>query len=212
MTADTPPAFTRPEHRVSQKTQKLGMILFLISLGVLFAATMFVYVLVRLVFGTDQPAIGYMRDELANPLLFLSTIVVLAASATMHLCVKSIQRERRQQFIRWLIVTDVLAIAFVAIQIPAMLGILSHHIGSNVDGDGVLAASPDRFFGVSMFLILLHALHVVGGIIYLAFVTVRAKAGTYDHENYRGLANAALYWHFLDVVWIIMFGTLLALG
>ncbi|MEM6561076.1 MAG: cytochrome c oxidase subunit 3 [Planctomycetota bacterium] len=208
---EQPEPFTRPDHHVSQKTQKLGMILFLISLGVLFASTMLVYVLVRLVFGTEQPEIGYMRDELSNWKLFLSTIIVLAASVTIHFSVKAIQFERREPFIRWLLITDVLAIAFVIVQIPAMMGILEHHGGStNVDGQ--LFASPDRFFGVTMFLILLHALHVVGGIVYLIVVTAKAAAGGYDHENYRGVAHAALYWHFLDVIWILMFGILLALG
>lgn len=187
------------------------MILFLVSLGVLFASTMLVYVLVRLVFGAEKPEIGYMRDELANWKLFLSTIVVLAASATIHFSVKAIQRERREPFMRWLLVTDLLAVAFVAIQIPAMIAILQYH-GGSTNTDGELIASPDRFFGVTMFLILLHALHVVGGIIYLLIVTAKAASGKYDHENYRGVAHAALYWHFLDVVWIIMFGTLLILG
>ena len=60
--------------------------------------------------------------------------------------------------------------------------------------------------------VLLHAAHVLGGIIYLAVVTVRAYRGVYDHEHFVGVRHAALYWHFLDVVWILMFGTFLLLG
>jgi heme/copper-type cytochrome/quinol oxidase subunit 3 len=60
--------------------------------------------------------------------------------------------------------------------------------------------------------VLIHALHVLGGVIYLAIVTQRALAGRYDHEHYTGVKHAAMYWHFLDLVWLMMFGTFLVLG
>jgi cytochrome c oxidase subunit 3 len=60
--------------------------------------------------------------------------------------------------------------------------------------------------------VLLHAAHVVGGIILLALVARKAFRGGYDHEHHLGVHHAALYWHFLDIVWLVMFGTMLGLG
>ena len=68
-----------------------------------------------------------------------------------------------------------------------------------------------RFVALFM-LILLHALHVVGGIIYLIMVQVGAVSGLYDHESHAPVKHAAIYWHFLDIVWILMFFTLKLLG
>ena len=67
-------------------------------------------------------------------------------------------------------------------------------------------------YGLVFFLILVHALHVVGGIVALGIVTFRARRRKYDHENYMGVQFAARYWHFLDVVWIGMFTMFLVMG
>jgi len=61
-------------------------------------------------------------------------------------------------------------------------------------------------------LILLHAMHVVGGIIAMAVVIPHAFMGRYDHEDYLGLKHAALYWHFLDAVWVVMFAVFMITG
>ena len=206
-TAPTP----RPrDHVVSHRTQTFGMLIFLFALAVLFAATMLIYLLLRLVLGAEQPDLGYLRDSISNWKLFFSTGLVLAASVTIHLAVAAIRQERRPAFIRWLFATDVLAIGFVAVQVPAMLGLLNLH-RPPIEEPGAIV-SPDRFYALVVVLIALHALHVVGGIVYLAAVSKKASDGGYDHEDYQGVYHAALYWHFLDVVWIVMFAMLLIVG
>jgi heme/copper-type cytochrome/quinol oxidase subunit 3 len=62
------------------------------------------------------------------------------------------------------------------------------------------------------FLILVHALHVIGGIITLIRVAYRARKDVFDHENYQPVRHTAMYWHFLDAVWMVMFVTFLAIG
>ena len=54
-------------------------------------------------------------------------------------------------------------------------------------------------------LIFVHAVHVVGGLVALGIILVRANAHAYDHEHYAPVANLALYWHFLDGVWVVLF-------
>jgi len=66
-----------------------------------------------------------------------------------------------------------------------------------------------RLEGLLFVLILLHALHFLAGMIALTAVTVRGLMGRYDHEYHGGVRMCALYWRFLDVVWIALFGTFL---
>jgi heme/copper-type cytochrome/quinol oxidase subunit 3 len=67
-----------------------------------------------------------------------------------------------------------------------------------------------RVYGLIFFLILLHALHVLGGMVTLTHVTVKAHRGAYERVGvgHDPIRLTALYWHFLDGVWIVMFGVL----
>ncbi|HEX6985289.1 MAG TPA: cytochrome c oxidase subunit 3 [Planctomycetaceae bacterium] len=71
------------------------------------------------------------------------------------------------------------------------------------------APRPPRLEGLVFVLILLHALHFIAGMVGLTVVTVRGLAGRYDHEYHGGVRLCAVYWRFLDVVWIALFGAFL---
>ena len=196
----------RPGHVVPAKAQTFAMAFFLASLGMLFGATMVGFIIIRLA-GTGRPELGFLRPALTNWKLFTSTTIVLLASVTIHLAIARVRHERIASFKRYLLATDVLAALFVAIQTPAMLALL------RLDHAGVAGGQrPESLYAFVFILILIHALHVVGGVVYLAIVTTRAYAGRYDHEHHTGVRHAALYWHFLDIVWLFMFGTLMVLG
>ena len=176
------------------------MWLFLAALAVLFGTTMLLYIIVRTYF-PNRPPFGQLHFP---PELWVSTALVLAASLTIHLAVKNVRRERLAAFRLWMVVTSVLAVLFCAVQTPAMISLFHQH--------QVARATGLTLYGVVLFLILIHALHVVGGIIYLGIVTCKAFRNRYDHESYVGPRHAAMYWHFLDVVWLFMFATLLIFG
>ena len=196
------------EHMVPAKVQTFGLWLFLIGLSILFGSAMLVYVLIR-ARGQGMPEIGAFRAALSSPLLYLSTIVVILASIAIHQAVRQVRRERQAGFLRWLYITDALALLFIAIQTPAMILLLSRDLGQATEAGGI---RETRLYGILFFYVLIHAAHVVGGMIYLGLLTYRARAGRYDHEHYTGVKHAAMYWHFLDVVWLLMFGTFLLLG
>jgi heme/copper-type cytochrome/quinol oxidase subunit 3 len=153
-----------------------------------------------------SPDIGELRSVLP-PSLWVSTGLVLAASVTISRSLSNVRRERQKPFRAWLAVTLVLAVLFVVVQAPSLWSILSEHFtrSKNVD-------APMALVGAMFFLIVVHALHVLGGIISLSWVMYRAGQNAYDHEHHMPIRHTALYWHFLDVVWMLMFGTLLALG
>lgn len=200
-------------HVVSARVQTFGMILFLITLTMLFGSTMLLYVILRLRAGDTEP-LGGLRGDLTNPKLFASTLIVLTASLTIHMAVLRIRREQFDSFLRWLIATDVLALAFLAVQTPAMIQLLASQPAIPPDTPTLAAGGNPvtQLYKLLFVLVLIHALHVLGGVAYLWVVTRRALGGLYDHEHFTGVRHAAMYWHFLDLVWLTMFGMFLFLG
>jgi cytochrome c oxidase subunit 3 len=131
--------------------------------------------------------------------LWLSTAILLASSGTMHLAVRSVRRGRRAASGRLLSATLLLAIAFIVSQVVNW-------------GFAVAAEMPPglNMFSVSFYLLTgLHGLHVLGGLVPLTIVTVKALRGLYSPQHHDGVRFFAWYWHFVDVAWLIMFGTLL---
>jgi cytochrome c oxidase subunit III len=116
----------------------------------------------------------------------------------------AVRRERQFALRRYLLLTSMLAAAFVVVQAPSLWRLLEQHQHLRQQGVAV--------YGLIFFLILVHALHVVGGIIALAVVTINALRGRYDHESHNAVKHAAMYWHFLDAVWLIMFFGMIAMG
>lgn len=186
--------------RVPPRTSTIGVWLLLASLTMLFASSMLAYVLIRFT-GPSSPSLGTLAMP---PALWLSTLLVVGGSATIHLAVRAVQRERQGALRRWLWITLGLAVAFVAVQAPALIALLGEHQAQKDLGV--------RLYGLVFVLVLLHAAHVAGGIVQLAIVAVQALRRRYDHEDYRPVRHAAMYWHFLDVVWLFMFATMFALG
>ncbi|MEX0887232.1 MAG: heme-copper oxidase subunit III [Phycisphaeraceae bacterium] len=199
------PAPHRPppqRHTVPPGTGTLGMWLFLLSLGMLFAGSMAAYLLLR-VTADGGPAIG--EAELPRT-LWASTAIIIVSSFTLHAALRKVRREHQLAFRRLMVVTCALALAFLVVQVPSLVALLEEHLALAADEQQVHPA------GLIFFLILVHAAHVVGGVGYMAFVTRRAHGHRYDHEHHAAVKHLAMYWHFLDGVWLLMFAMFLVAG
>lgn len=186
--------FFNPRSKTDDARRAQGAWLLLISLAVFFVSTIIlyaIYVVMRLTSGSERVAPFYL------PLNFvLTTIILIAISTCLHLSVESVKREAQPELMRYLSATMILAILFFIVQSYGMAWIVTRFAD-----DG----SPNRsIYGMTFVLALVHALHVVGGMVGMCIVYVRAMKGRYDHESYFALRFNALYWHFLDVVWILM--------
>jgi heme/copper-type cytochrome/quinol oxidase subunit 3 len=185
----------KPGFHTPTRTGTVGMYLFLASLFMLFSAGMVGYVIIRLS-ATAKFSLGSL--EVPKPLWF-STAIVIIASFTVQRAVHELRRERQPAFRRWLLITMLLAISFVIVQAPSLVFLLGRQ--------QEMKQKKIALYGLVFVLILLHALHVVGGIVALGWTTKRARDGAYDHEHYLPVSRVALYWHFLDAVWLVMFFT-----
>lgn len=197
-----------------RRTGTIGMYLFLAALFMLFASSLLAYVFIR-----TQSAARPPRGTLHLPAaLWLSTAMIVGVSVTFPRALRALRREKQPLFRKWIVATLVLACGFVMVQTPAMIQLLATHRQILEDYQHTPAAHESgsapavHLYGFVFVLVLLHATHVLGGIVSLIVVTVRGYRGAYDHEDYLPVIYAAMYWHFLDAVWIVMFVTFLALG
>jgi heme/copper-type cytochrome/quinol oxidase subunit 3 len=183
---------------VPRRTASIGMLLFLASLSMLFLSGMLGYFVIRI--RSSIPA-GELHF---SPMLWISTAAIITSSITMSIAFKAVRRERLARFRTFLLITLALAILFVGIQTPALINLLHVHFA--------LSEGGNKLYGMVFFLILLHAMHVLGGLIGLGGVVAGAFGNRYDHESYTSVQNVTWYWHFLDAVWLVMFLSMTALG
>ncbi len=171
-----------------------GMWLFLIALGVLFVATILGYLVVRIDNGDAFIPEGAPRPP---ALLLASTAALLLSSVTMQKALRAGRvGDPRQGGL--MLATLVLAVAFLAAQGFAWRELLAQQL-----------TVSDSLYGWTFYVLTgLHALHVLGGLPPMVVTTVRASRAAYTAENHRGIAYCAMYWHFLDGVWLVLYATL----
>lgn len=184
----------------------LIMALLLTSLGILFAASLVLYLIMR--FRASQwPPPG---APVLPAWLWVSTGIILISSVTMQLSLRAIRNNAPGLMRGFLVVTTFLAFAFVGSQIAVWFN--TTHVDLVEPVKGVYKAyenSPEmqlRFYvKLFWFLTILHGVHVIGGIIPLLITTRLAFLNRYTEQYHPGLSYTTMYWHFLDVVWVILF-------
>ncbi|HOX25351.1 MAG TPA: cytochrome c oxidase subunit 3 [Candidatus Krumholzibacteria bacterium] len=172
-----------------------GLRLLLFSLGVLFLAGLLGYVITRQRLGAD------LAVEIPR-LMYLSIAALLATSLCVELAWRRLRRAASGPARRWLRLGALAVVAFLAVQTPALLQLLAGHRAA------VSAGNP--LLGFVFFLVLLHALHVLGGLAALVVVAGRSWRRPLNPDRDGATVRlSARYWHFLDVVWLVMFGVFL---
>lgn len=189
--------FAQRDERFAAGT--LGIWLFLVSLGVLFAATVVGYFVVRYSAGAEATA-----DLPALPrALWLSTLILLISSGSMHIALLGVRAGRPGQLRFGLLATTLLGFGFLAMQVLCW----TQWAGPLAEA---IADSQARFIITGFYVLTgIHGLHVIGGIVPLTIVALRSWRGVYEPSYYPGVRYCAMYWHFLDAVWLTLFITLL---
>jgi heme/copper-type cytochrome/quinol oxidase subunit 3 len=178
--------------------RRLGLYLFLISLSVLFGVSLVAYLIVRLS-GTHTLPSG---DIHLPTNLWISTVILLASGWSLHKAVALSCQNDLLGVCRSLFITSLLGLAFLGIQTPCMLELLAdHYYGITQHIFGI--------YGLTFALILIHAVHVLGGIIPMFVLTWMAWRRSLSPSHFPTLDALAIYWRFLEIVWIILFGVFL---
>lgn len=173
---------------------KFGMWVFLMSEIMFFTGLIGSYIVLRL----GSPSWPDPWTTLSIPLLTLNTVVLLTSSLTMALAVSSIEKNDRVGTARQLLATALLGIIFLLIKIADYAHMINQ--GFTISSD---------LFGSCYYLITaFHGLHVLSGVILLFYLVLKTHRGDYSSTNYVRIESAGLYWHFVDIVWVILFAFL----
>jgi cytochrome c oxidase subunit 3 len=175
----------------------LGMLLFITSEVMFFAGLFGAYFATRAAH-TPWPPTEFAGILTPISLILPATIILVLSSVTCQLGVNAIRRGDRRGFIRNIAVTFVLGVIFLVMQVYDYS--LLFHEGLTMN------AGP---FGTTYFTLTgFHGAHVFGGVIMLGVILYRGTAGQFSARHHDAVEAASLYWHFVDVVWIILFSIL----
>jgi cytochrome c oxidase subunit 3 len=181
-----------PAHRSSRvEAPLLGMLLFIISEVMIFGAFFTAYFFIRVVTKDPWPAHG---TTLPEAVAGINTAILLSSSLTIHWAVTSIKNNNRFGLKAGIVSTLLLGFTFLFIQINEYvhLGFAPHD-----------SAQGTIFYGLTG----LHGAHVFIGLCILLMLTIRSFRGHYSAEHHRGLEVPGIYWHFVDIMWIIVYTT-----
>jgi cytochrome c oxidase subunit 3 len=174
---------------------RLGMRLLLGALGMLFGATLAGYLATR-GNATVWPPPGVPA---LPPTLWVSTVIIVLSSVTAQWAVRGIRGGLQAPLRRGLLLTLLLGVAFLVSQTVNWFALVAEHF-----------TAKTNLYGFLFYLMTgLHAAHVIGGLVPLSLVTVRAWRGAYTSTLRSGVEYTVTYWHFLDVVWIVLFAVLM---
>jgi cytochrome c oxidase subunit 3 len=174
--------------------QTLGILLFIVSETMLFGAFFASYFFLRVVANDGPwPPEGL---ELPKAVAGVNTAILVSSSFTVHWALESIRRGNRRGMITGLACTFLLGFTFLFIQMNEYV-----HLGFSARD----TAFGSIFYGLTG----LHGAHVTVGLMLLAFANIRAWRGHFDPDakNHLGVEVPGIYWHFVDVMWIIVFTT-----
>jgi cytochrome c oxidase subunit 3 len=177
--------------RASTPPLLFGTIVFLASELLFFGGLFAAYFTLRSSTAVWPPA----RDEISAAEPAIATVLLVASSFTFIRAVRLLAARDRRGFHRWTILTFVLGAAFLLMQLHDYLQ-LSFRVSTDAYGT--------MFYAMTGF----HGLHVLVGLLLMLVILGRSRQGAYDEGVTLGPEAVGYYWHFVDVVWVALFGTI----
>jgi cytochrome c oxidase subunit III len=171
-----------------------GFLLFLISDCVLFSSFIFAYLYLRNS-GQGWPPPGIPRLDV--PFAAWNSVLLFGSGATMHYALENWKHGNFMKYMLCLVATIILGAGFLGGQGYEYTNlIVNHHI--TWGGSGIFGASFFTLTGM-------HGFHVFVGVCYLTVLLLQSAAGVYQGQKHFGITAGTLYWHFVDVIWVLLF-------
>ena len=180
-----------PAPTLAMHPRKFALWLFIVSIIMIFASMTSAYLV--------RKSEGNWMQFTLPPILFVSTAVLVVSSITVQLAYVAARRNAQTQLAILMSTTLALAFTFLYLQWESWVNL--------VDINVYLVGNPSGSF--LYILTGLHALHLLTGIVYLSIVTIMVFRGKINRENSLDMELSATYWHFLDLLWVALFGFLL---
>jgi len=179
------------DHVASFERARMGMWFFLASEIMMFGAFIAVYIVLRM--GPGANAMKFLQDQLSWKIAGFNTLVLILSSYTMVRGVHAISQGKRGKCEDMLIATAALGTLFLIVKGFEYAAKFEHGYG------------PDTnvMFGCYFLMTGFHGVHVLVGVILLIWCSFYVKK--FDANHFAHVENLALYWHFVDLVWIFLF-------
>ncbi len=160
------------------------------------------FFIVFLIGKSHYPQLFYQGPTQLNTLAGMSnTLILISGSFFVARAVSAIKKDQRRQTILFLWLTFVMGAAYCVIKIWEY----QWNIQSGFD------SSSNYFFGVYYYLTFNHFVHVLMAMFVILWVVIGMHLGNYNARHHATLESAGLYWHMIDLVWIIIFPLLYVL-
>lgn len=188
MSAAAHPAPTHQPYRTGMKPEIIGLIIFLISELALFAAFFMYYAHSRFLNNMAWPGDFNIPTDATS----INTLILVSSSFTAEFAILALVRRRLSWVFWWLLATFILGSIFLGLQIH------EYQIVGFTPQDTAVG-------GIFFALTGLHGLHVFVGLVLLFLAMVRAFRKRWSVERHTGLLGISIYWHFVDIVWVILY-------
>ncbi len=189
------------EHRDDVGT-RMGMWLFLFTELLLFGGLFLAYAVFR-IYHPDQFKLAGL--ELDTMLGAVNTVILLTSSLTMVLSIAAIQRGQKFISLLNLGLTIAFALVFLVNKFFEWSYKFHHDLYPGTDLMNSKGNGERMFFGLYYVMTGLHGLHIIIGIVILAFMFFHIMKDNINKDKYVFLENGGLYWHLVDLIWIFLF-------
>ncbi|OOV20009.1 cytochrome c oxidase subunit 3 [Flavobacterium sp. LM4] len=173
------------------KSAKLILLFAMVSMTMMFAGLTSAFVV-------SKSRADWLKDFQMPTAFYWSTLVIIGCSVTFYLAKKAIEKGNRSATSAFLLATFALGIAFVILQFRGFGQIIES--GYYMTGQG--SSITTTFLYV---IALMHLLHLVGGLISLLIIIYNHFKQKYNSSQTLGIELGAMYWHFLDLLWVLLF-------
>jgi len=183
---------TFEEHKArTARSAKLILLFAMVSMTMMFAGLTSAFVV-------SKSRADWLKDFEMPSAFFASTLVIVCCSITFHLAKKSIQKDNRTATTSFLLATLALGILFVVLQFVGF--------GQIVEKGYYFTGSESTITTTFLYVVTVtHLAHLAGGLIALLIVIYNHFKQKYNASQTLGIELGAMYWHFLDVLWVYLF-------
>ena len=183
---------TAEEHKSrTARSYKLILLFAMVSMTMMFAGLTSAYVV-------SQSRADWLKDFQLPSAFYLSTLAILGCSVTFHLAKKAIQKDNQSKTTTLLLATLALGILFVVLQFVGF--------GQIVENGYYFTGSASSITTTFLYIVVIvHLLHLAGGMISLLIIIYNHFKQKYNSTQSLGIELGAMYWHFLDFLWVYLF-------
>ncbi|MNX49546.1 Cytochrome c oxidase subunit 3 [compost metagenome] len=183
---------TTDEHKSrTARSYKLILLFGIVSMIMMFAG-------ITSAFVVSKSRADWLKDFELPTAFFISTIAIIASSVTFHLAKRAIKKDNQTATTRFLLATLTLGIAFVVLQFVGF--------GQIVENGYYFTGAASSITTTFLYIVtVVHLLHLAGGLISLLIIIYNHFKQKYNSTQTLGIELGAMYWHFLDLLWVYLF-------